>query len=41
MIRTPDAKDRVIKHIGPSDEFNEEDFKIACTKKGLNNIRVF
>ncbi|XP_031555720.1 phytanoyl-CoA dioxygenase domain-containing protein 1-like [Actinia tenebrosa] len=34
LIRTPDATDRVVMHIGPDEEFEEKDFIPACTKKG-------
>ncbi|KXJ18610.1 phytanoyl-CoA dioxygenase domain-containing protein 1 [Exaiptasia diaphana] len=34
LIRTPDKTDRVVEHVGPDHVFDENDFKIACTKKG-------
>jgi len=34
LIRTPGRTDRVVEHVGSKDEFDEKDFKIACTKKG-------
>jgi hypothetical protein len=34
MIRTPDSKEHVVKHIGPEDQFEEKDFIPLFTKKG-------